>query len=100
MNMIFEDGAIIDYENRGKHLRYRSGSLPELSCEFPVTFNGATGEVQIDFKNLTGMKWDAPKVRALSNTEKGDLRKRIERFVEERGRPFVVAAAAKLIDHP
>jgi len=92
MNMIFEDGAIVDYENRGKFLRYRSGSLPELSCEFPVAYNPATGEVVIDWKDLAGMKWDAPKMRAFSPTERGDLRKRIERFVEEKGNPFTIAA--------
>jgi hypothetical protein len=63
-----------------------------------VTFNAATGEVGIDFTKLSGMRWDAPKVRAFSNTEKGDLRKRIERFVEEKGKPFVYASPAKLLE--
>jgi hypothetical protein len=98
MNMIFEDGAIIDYENRSKFLRYRSGSLPELSCQFPVTFNAATGEVGIDFTKLSGMRWDAPKVRGFSETEKGDLRKRIKLFVEEKGLPFVYTEPVKLIE--
>jgi hypothetical protein len=88
----FEDDSTIEYQNNSS-LIYCAFPSVLFRTHIPTTADPSGREVYISLDSLETLEWEQPFKRRLSIEEREDLKTKLVRFVENKGKPFVLRAS-------